>query len=97
MAATNTTFNQIADAIEAIATGFEGMSVELAEVVHNTVTINKAVDEIAAVSEQSAAGIQETSATIEQTASSMAEIKHSAEHLAEMAEQLNALIRQFKL
>jgi len=97
MAATNTTFNQIADAIEAIATGIEGMSVELAEVVHNTVTINKAVDEIAAVSEQSAAGIQETSATIEQTASSMAEIKHSAEHLAEMAEQLNALIRQFKL
>lgn len=97
MAATNTTFYRIADAIEAIATGIEGMSVELAEVVHNTVTINKAVDEIAAVSEQSAAGIQETSATIEQTASSMAEIKHSAEHLAEMAEQLNALICQFKL
>lgn len=94
---TNVTFHHIADAIEAIATNIEGMSSELDDVVHNTVTINQSIDEMAAISEQSAAGIQETSATIEQSASSMEEIKHSAEHLAEMAEQLNSLIRRFKL
>ncbi|UXJ70720.1 methyl-accepting chemotaxis protein [Lysinibacillus fusiformis] len=94
---TNATFHHIADAIEAIATNIEGMSSELVDVVHNTVTINQSIDEMAAISEQSAAGIQETSATIEQSASSMEEIKHSAEHLAEMAEQLNSLIRRFKL
>lgn len=94
---TNATFHHIADAIEVIATNIEGMSSELDDVVHNTVTINQSIDEMAAISEQSAAGIQETSATIEQSASSMEEIKHSAEHLAEMAEQLNSLIRRFKL
>ncbi|KEK09116.1 chemotaxis protein [Lysinibacillus sphaericus] len=94
---TNATFHHIADALEAIATNIEGMSSELDDVVHNTVTINQSIDEMAAISEQSAAGIQETSATIEQSASSMEEIKHSAEHLAEMAEQLNGLIRRFKL
>ncbi|WP_336637942.1 methyl-accepting chemotaxis protein [Lysinibacillus fusiformis] len=94
---TNATFHHIANAIEAIATNIEGMSSELVDVVHNTVTINQSIDEMAAISEQSAAGIQETSATIEQSASSMEEIKHSAEHLAEMAEQLNSLIRRFKL
>ncbi|MFJ7920782.1 methyl-accepting chemotaxis protein [Lysinibacillus fusiformis] len=94
---THATFHHIADAIEAIATNIEGMSSELDDVVHNTVTINQSIDEMAAISEQSAAGIQETSATIEQSASSMEEIKHSAEHLAEMAEQLNSLIRRFKL
>ncbi|KGA84055.1 chemotaxis protein [Lysinibacillus fusiformis] len=94
---TNATFHHIADAIEAIATNIEGMSSELDDVVHNTVTINQSIDEMAAISEQSAAGIQETSATIEQSASSMEEIKHSAEHLAEMSEQLNSLIRRFKL
>ena len=94
---TNATFHHIADAIEAIATNIEGMSSELDDVVHNTVTINKSIDEMAAISEQSAAGIQETSATIEQSSSSMEEIKQSAEHLAEMAEQLNSLIRRFSL
>ncbi|MED4887144.1 methyl-accepting chemotaxis protein [Lysinibacillus fusiformis] len=94
---TNATFHHIADAIEAIARNIEGMSSELDDVVHNTVTINKSIDEMAAISEQSAAGIQETSATIEQSASSMEEIKQSAEHLAEMAEQLNSLIRRFAL
>lgn len=94
---TNATFHHIADAIEAIATNIEGMSSELDDVVHNTVTINKSIDEMAAISEQSAAGIQETSATIEQSSSSMEEIKQSAEHLAEMAEQLNSLIRRFAL
>lgn len=97
IASTNETFNQIAEAVYAMSTNIDGVMTKLEEVVQNTVTINKSVDEIAAVSEQSAAGIQETSATIEQAASSMDEIKNSSANLAGMAENLNDLVRKFKL
>ncbi|MGE7948962.1 methyl-accepting chemotaxis protein [Lysinibacillus sp. NPDC093688] len=97
IASTNETFNQIADAVYAMSTNIDSMTTKLEEVVQNTVTINKSVDEIAAVSEQSAAGIQETSATIEQAASSMDEINNSSANLADMAENLNDLVRKFKL
>lgn len=94
---TNETFSEIANAVYSMSSSIVNMSTKLEEVVQNTMTINKSVDEIAAVSEQSAAGIQETSATIEQAASSMDEIKNSSSHLAEMAENLNDLIGKFKL
>ncbi|KOP80140.1 chemotaxis protein [Lysinibacillus sp. FJAT-14745] len=97
IASTNETFNQIAEAVYSMSTNINSMTTKLEEVVQNTVTINKSVDEIAAVSEQSAAGIQETSATIEQAASSMDEIKNSSANLADMAENLNDLVRKFKL
>ena len=97
IASTNETFNHIAEAVYAMSTGIVTMSSKLEEVAQNTLNINKSVDEIAAVSEQSAAGIQETSATIEQAASSMDEIKNSSVNLAEMAENLNDQISKFKL
>ncbi|WP_107925859.1 methyl-accepting chemotaxis protein [Lysinibacillus parviboronicapiens] len=97
IASTNETFNHIAEAVYAMSTSIVTMSSRLEEVAQNTLNINKSVDEIAAVSEQSAAGIQETSATIEQAASSMDEIKNSSVNLAEMAENLNDQISKFKL
>ncbi|EON70736.1 methyl-accepting chemotaxis protein [Lysinibacillus sphaericus] len=97
IASTNETFNHIADAVYSMSTSIVTMSSKLEQVVQNTLNIHKSVDEIAAVSEQSAAGIQETSATIEQAASSMDEIKNSSVHLAEMAENLNGQISKFKL
>ena len=97
IASTSATFTHIAEAVYAMSHRIEDMSGKLEDVVHNTVIINKSVDEIAAVSEQSAAGIEETSATIQQAASSMDEITSSAVNLAEMAEGLNETVRKFKL
>ncbi|MFF2793913.1 methyl-accepting chemotaxis protein [Lysinibacillus xylanilyticus] len=97
IASTNDTFSLIAEAVYSMSTNIDSMTTKLQDVVHNTVNINKSVDEIAAVSEQSAAGIQQTSATIEQAASSMDEIKNSSANLADMAENLNDLVRKFKL
>ncbi|WP_375200780.1 methyl-accepting chemotaxis protein [Bacillus sp. RS11] len=97
IAATNETFNQIAEAVYSMSTNIDNMSTKLEDVVQNTINIHKSVDEIAAISEQSAAGIQETSATIEQAASSMDEINNSSVNLADMAENLNELTRKFKL
>ncbi|MEG0470879.1 MAG: methyl-accepting chemotaxis protein [Solibacillus sp.] len=97
IASTSATFTHIAEAVHAMSIRIEDMSGKLEDVVHNTATINKSVDEIAAVSEQSAAGIEETSATIQQAASSMDEITNSAVNLAEMAENLNETARKFKL
>lgn len=97
IASTGATFTHIAEAVYAMSNRIEDMSAKLEDVVHNTVIINKSVDEIAAVSEQSAAGIEETSATVQQAASSMDEITSSAVNLAEMAEGLNETVRKFKL
>lgn len=97
IAATNETFNQIAEAVYSMSANIDSMTTKLEDVVQSTVNINKSVDEIAAVSEQSAAGIQQTSATIEQAASSMDEINNSSANLAQMAESLNDLVRKFKL
>lgn len=94
---TGETFTNISNALNDMSTNILDMSGKLNEVVTNTATINRSVDEIAAVSQQSAAGIEETSATVEQTSSAMDEITNSATTLAEMAENLNENIRQFKL
>lgn len=97
IATTGETFTKITSALDDMSSHITDMSGKLNEVVENTVTINRSMDEIAAVSQQSAAGIEETSATVEQVTGSMDEISSSAATLAQMAENLNDGVRQFKL
>lgn len=97
IATTGETFTKITSALDEMSEHITDMSGKLNDVVANSATINRAVDEIAAVSQQSAAGIEETSATVEQVTGSMDEISSSAATLAQMAENLNDNVRQFKL
>lgn len=97
IAMTGETFTKITSALDEMSSHIDDMSGKLNDVVANSATINRAVDEIAAVSQQSAAGIEETSATVEQATSSMDEISSSAATLAQMAENLNDNICKFKL
>lgn len=97
IAMTGETFTKITSALDEMSEHITDMSGKLNDVVANSATINRAVDEIAAVSQQSAAGIEETSATVEQVTGSMDEISSSAATLAQMAENLNDNVRQFKL
>lgn len=97
IAMTGETFTKITSALDEMSSHIDDMSGKLNDVVANSATINRAVDEIAAVSQQSAAGIEETSATVEQATSSMDEISSSAATLAQMAENLNDNVRKFKL
>lgn len=97
--------------IEATATKFIGINssvtemVENVESVTNTLTnmaergqaMNRAIEDVAAVTEESAAGVEETSAASQQTSASMQEVTASSNDLAKLAEELNSLVGQFKL
>ena len=94
---TNETFSQISNALHEMSSHITSMTFKLNDVVQNTASINRSIDEIAAVSQQSAASIEETSATVEQASSAMDEITKSSSTLASMAENLNENVRSFKL
>ncbi len=47
---------------------------------------------VAAISQESSAGIEETSAATEQTSASMEEVTDTAEHLAQLGKELNDLV-----
>ena len=94
---TGETFENIANAVNHMFANIEKISNNLQGIAQTSININRAIDEVAAISEQSAAGVQQTAATIEETASTMDEVAKSTDMLAEMAEQMNEQVRQFKL
>ena len=94
---TGDTFENIREAVTEMATRIEQMSENLATIQTDTVEMNDAIGEIAAISETSAAGVEETSATTTETSLSMEEISASAYELENTAEQLNGLVNRFKL
>ncbi|MFJ7736298.1 methyl-accepting chemotaxis protein [Lysinibacillus sp. NPDC097287] len=97
MTYTGETFESIAGAVNNMFANIETISGNLQGIAETSTNINRAIDEIAAISEQSAAGVQQTSATIEETASTMDEVARSVNMLAQMAEQMNDQVKQFKL
>lgn len=94
---TNETFTKIAESVHVMVDNLSDMSVKLQSVVNNSSTINRSIDEIAAVSEQSAAGIEQTSAIIQESASAIEEVSQNAESLAKQAEELNEQVQKFRL
>ncbi|WP_138418463.1 methyl-accepting chemotaxis protein [Aquibacillus sediminis] len=97
MITTGETFEKIRLSMTEMANGVQTISNYLIKMEQNSDSINKSIEEIAAVYEQSAAGIQQTSASIEQTHSSMEEVASSSDELADNAEQLNRLIERFNV
>ncbi|MER1986799.1 MAG: methyl-accepting chemotaxis protein [Solibacillus sp.] len=97
ISSTNETFSDMAGKLSIVIDSITTMSAELNNIVKNTGAIHQSADEIATVSQQSAASIEETAATVEQAASSMDEISNSARTLATIAEQLNDNVHKFKL
>lgn len=59
--------------------------------------VDKAMTDIAAVAEESAAGTEEVAAATEEQTASMEQISSSAHDLAEMAMNLDELVRRFKI
>ena len=94
---TNTTFEQIAIAVNSMFNNIQGITENLQGISTTTEQINHAIDEIAAISQQSAAGVEQTTATIDQTVATMDEISKNTDHLASMAENLNQEVQLFKL
>lgn len=94
---TGQTFKDINTAVTNMSENIEDITSSLVEIAENTVTMNNAVENIAAVSEQSATGVEQTSASVQETNSSMELIADSAESLSDLAAQLNKMIGKFTL
>ena len=95
--ATNETFSEIASAVQQMTGNIDVITENLISIGTTTKEINHAIDDIAAISQQAAAGVEETTATVEETASTMEEMANGTDQLARRAEELNEQLRQFKL
>ncbi|WP_170287568.1 methyl-accepting chemotaxis protein [Aquibacillus halophilus] len=94
---TGKTFEQINNSLKEMVDEIKLISTNLSGIASNSDLMNKAVEQIASVSEESAAGIEQTSASVQQTGSSMEEVASSANQLQSLTESLNGLISKFKL
>ncbi|THE09689.1 methyl-accepting chemotaxis protein [Bacillus timonensis] len=94
---TGQTFEDIHSAVTVMVERIRSISENLDIIAGSTVEINLSIDNIAAVSEQSAAGIEQTSASVQQTNSSMETISDHSELLSDLSSRLNTMISKFKL
>jgi methyl-accepting chemotaxis protein len=78
----------VADSIEEVTDG-------LKQLTNQSITINQSIENIASVSEESAAGIEETFSITEQSAHSMDQVLQNAEELERLAKELNKKMDQF--
>ncbi|MGQ9003955.1 methyl-accepting chemotaxis protein [Bacillus subtilis] len=69
----------------------------LKQLTNQSITINQSIENIASVSEESAAGIEETFSITEQSAHSMDQVLQNAEELEQLAKELNAKMDQFTI
>ncbi|NJI53068.1 methyl-accepting chemotaxis protein [Bacillus subtilis] len=80
----------VADSIKEVTDG-------LKQLTYQSITINQSIENIASVSEESAAGIEETFSITEQSAHSMDQVLQNAEELEQLAKELNEKMGQFTI
>ncbi|MFT4399303.1 methyl-accepting chemotaxis protein [Bacillus sp. SW14] len=80
----------VADSIKEVTDG-------LKQLTNQSITINQSIENIASVSEESAAGIEETFSITEQSAHSMDQVLQNAEELEQLAKKLNEKMDQFTI
>lgn len=80
----------VADSIKEVTDG-------LKQLTNQSITINQSIENIASVSEESAAGIEETFSITEQSTHSMDQVLLNAEELEQLANELNEKMGQFTI
>ncbi|WP_162880653.1 methyl-accepting chemotaxis protein [Paraliobacillus sediminis] len=90
-------FEIINQSLTTMASNVKLTSGSLLNIVESNKSMSNSIDDIAAVSQESAAGIHQTATSIQQTSSSMEEVSGNSNQLAKLAEKLNSLIARFKL
>ncbi|PRP51719.1 methyl-accepting chemotaxis protein [Bacillus halotolerans] len=80
----------VADSIKEVTDG-------LKQLTNQSITINQSIENIASVSEESAAGIEETFSITEQSAHSMDQVLQNAKELERLAKELNEKMDQFTI
>ncbi|HYK72230.1 MAG TPA: methyl-accepting chemotaxis protein [Pseudoneobacillus sp.] len=94
---TGQTFKGIYDAVTLMTDKVKEISENLDQVAQSSRAMNASIENIASISEESAAGVEQTSASVTQTNHSMEEISENAQALAELSDQLNNMISKFRL
>ncbi|WP_212966644.1 methyl-accepting chemotaxis protein [Lederbergia ruris] len=94
---TSETFAEINRTVMGMVDRIKVVSENLATITSISEKMNHSIGDIAAISEESAAGVEQTSASSQQISSSMDEVANSSEELEIMAEDLNKLVKQFRL
>ncbi|WLR49973.1 methyl-accepting chemotaxis protein [Bacillus tianshenii] len=94
---TGETFADIQHAVTDTNERTEKISATLRILAQQSKDMNMSIENIASISQQSAAGVEQTSASMEETNSSMEQITASADSLSNLADQLNTLIGRFHL
>ncbi|MCY8137418.1 methyl-accepting chemotaxis protein [Bacillus inaquosorum] len=80
----------VADSIKEVTDG-------LKQLTNQSITINQSIENIASVSEESAAGIEETFSITEQSAHSMDQVLQNAKEFEKLAKELNEKMDQFTI
>ena len=93
----NTTYSEICHAIEEIQLTTNEMTRSFNSIQTESIKMDDAIENIAAVTEQAAASSQETAATMEEVASSMDNVSTQAHQLTDSAKSLNKVIAQFTI
>ncbi|MFD2215468.1 methyl-accepting chemotaxis protein [Metabacillus endolithicus] len=94
---TGETFQNISYAVNEMISKIKTITINLEDISQDGQMMNASIQEIASVSEESAAGIEQTAATIDLARSSMEEVAQSSSYLAKLAEELNGLVLKFKV
>lgn len=94
---TGDTFREIYQSVKQMTENIGNISTNLVEVFESNETMNDAIQSIAAVSEEAAAGIEQTTASSQETSSSMEEVARSSNQLSELAENMNEIVARFKV
>lgn len=96
MRVTGSAFNDIRKTFSEMEQRINNIITDVTEISDNSKGLESAIETIASVSVQSAAGAEDTSLAIQQTHATMESLSSSAEELNEYSENLNKVIRQFE-
>lgn len=88
---------EIDDAVHRTADLADRIAIAMAQQREHTVSVDRAMQEIASVVEENAASAEQTAAAAEEQTACMQEISSSAQHLADMAHGLEESVRLLRL
>lgn len=97
MTATEHAFIAITDEVAHMASSITIISQNLVDVVTDTKAMTSAVNQVSAITQQSASGVEETTATMQEIASTMEEAATNTDQLAQQAEALKRQVKQFTI
>ncbi|WP_434813716.1 HAMP domain-containing methyl-accepting chemotaxis protein [Bacillus halotolerans] len=94
---TGQAMQNIKQSVTYVAESIKEVTDGLKQLTNQSITINQSIENIASVSEESAAGIEETFSITEQSAHSMDQVLQNAEELERLAKELNEKMDQFTI